>query len=166
MITNWVFYVFLFVVLAGIIAAIYAGAKHRKRKVNGSPEEKMEGKLCEDGVAAPNKEKEPDSTLPVLLEAHFTLEEGRYRIGNHWLHEGITSDDIAMLCHIVNWRWGVVPEGLRCFYIKTNNGDLIALDGIFSKCGVIINKNVQPGYARFTLDNFAVQVQKARQVKP
>lgn len=159
--------------ISHIIDRIF-GKTRKSSKGSGLPKEETEGKLCEDGtaalddaMAAPSKEEKPDSALPTLLEAHFTIEEGRYRIGNHWLHEGITSGDIAMLCNIVNLDWITGPEDLpRGFYRETNNGYLIAESAIISKRGVIINKNVQQDDAHFTFCNFMNQIKKVRQGKP
>jgi hypothetical protein len=154
-----------------IVSRIFNGMR-KNSKDSGLPKEETEGKLCEDGtaalddaMAAPSKEEKPDSAppLPVLYETHFNLEGGRYRIGNHWLHEGITCGDIATLCYIVNTTWSVDQKGTQAFWGITATGDLIAETG--TRYRLIINKNVKPDDARLAFENFMTQVDKERQAK-
>jgi len=164
--TDWIFYIFLFIVLVGIIAALYVGFKSRLRwqkqidRVRGGVDEDIkEERLGKKGPPALDKEELSD-TLPQLrkgLLECFVLEGGRYRVGNHWLCEGFDEEKITRLCFLIS---GSANRALLTFCHYGENGDLsIMLRG--ASDDIVINKTVLLGDAMLTARNFCDQVSTA-----
>lgn len=115
-----------------------------------------------------------------VLKKCFTLENGRYRVGSHWLREGFDDNgtDLDSLCLMISRNYlSALLNGLtkssgaddlyKLNYCQLPKGDdhppagcLFVYAGPDRARAVMINDNVDPANAKATVENFIKQLWK------